>query len=455
MDEEKTPQGSRPLSPEPTIDEEKIYQPTRLPTEQGLDNEADYALAPTLSSKSVHFPDVPNGGALAWIQVLSGFLLFFNSFGMVNAFGVFQDYYSAELLPTTSDSDISWIGSLQAFLVCCATIVAGPIFDRGHPRALAMAGSFLVVFGMMMTSLCTTYWQLMLAQALCVGFGGGCCFLTAVAIVPSYFTTKRALAIGIAASGSSLGGVILPIVFHRIQPHVGFPWATRVLGFISLATLILPCVCIKARAVPSKKKNLLDIAAFRELPFAIFCVASFLGFIGLYIPFFYISQFSATVADLGATVSFYMLPVLSAGSIAGRIVPGQLADKIGPLNVLGLCTMCAGILGFCWMALSHSLAGIVIWSLLYGASSGAFVSLQASVVVSITQDMSTVGGRLGINTFCSALGLLIGTPIGGVLLGDGSWIGIQAFTGATMLVASVLVMVTRVAKVGTALKVKA
>ena len=45
----------------------------------------------------------------------------------------------------------------------------------------------------------------MLAQGLIVGLGFGCLFVPSVAIIPGYFSKKRALAVGIAASGSSVG----------------------------------------------------------------------------------------------------------------------------------------------------------------------------------------------------------------------------------------------------------
>ena len=56
-----------------------------------------------------------------------------------------------------------------------------------------------------MLSLCHEYWEALLAQAFCVGLGAGCLFVPSVAILPTYFTTKIALAVGIAASGSSFG----------------------------------------------------------------------------------------------------------------------------------------------------------------------------------------------------------------------------------------------------------
>ncbi|KAH9807029.1 putative transporter MCH4, partial [Teratosphaeria destructans] len=81
-------------------------------------------------------PPPPDGGVTAWIQVLCGFIMFWHAWGLVNSYGVFQQYYSTVLLPTESDSNLSWIGSLQGAALACTTIFAGPLFDAGHGRAL-------------------------------------------------------------------------------------------------------------------------------------------------------------------------------------------------------------------------------------------------------------------------------------------------------------------------------
>ncbi len=83
--------------------------------------------------------------------------------------------------------------------------ITGPIFDAGYLRALVIVGSFAAVFGMMMTSICQEYWQVVLAQGIIVGFGAGCMLLPSVAVMPQYFTKRKAFATGIGAAGSSLG----------------------------------------------------------------------------------------------------------------------------------------------------------------------------------------------------------------------------------------------------------
>lgn len=125
--------------------------------------------------------------------------------GIINTFGVYQEYYQTAILSSESASAVSWIGTIQGFLLFLIGILTGPIFDRGYFRQLIFTGTFLVVFGMMMTSLGKSYYQIFLAQGVVVGLGAGCLFVPSVAIVATYFTSKRALMTGITAAGGSIG----------------------------------------------------------------------------------------------------------------------------------------------------------------------------------------------------------------------------------------------------------
>ncbi|KAL7969022.1 major facilitator superfamily domain-containing protein [Trichoderma sp. SZMC 28014] len=361
-------------------------------------------------------PPPPNGGLKAWIQVLGAHFLFFNSWGLVNSFGVFQTYYQDDLLKSSNASDISWIGTFQAFLLVALSVIVGPIFDRGYSRTLIIVGTFFTVFGTMMQSLGTKYYQIFLAQGLTIGLGTGFIFLPSVAIVATYFTTKRALAIGITASGGSLGSVIYPIVFERLQPRIGFPWATRVLGFISLATLMISIAVMRTRLPPPKQaRALLDLRAFKNMPYSFYSLGLFLSFAGLYIPIFYIIIWAQRHANVDSTLSFYLLAILNAASIFGRIIPGLIADKYGSLETAIACTLIAGILGYVAIVIKN-LGGLIVFAILYGFVSGAVVSLPSAIVASLTPDMKLVGTWMGQSFFLAALGILIGSPIAGTII---------------------------------------
>lgn len=212
---------------------------------------------------------------------------------------------------------------MQAFLLMFVGTLTGPIYDAGYVHHLLIGGSLLSIFGQMMLSLCTTYWQVFLAQALCIGVGSGCLFVPAVAILSTYWSTKIATATGIAAAGSSLGGVVYPIVFYKLQPTIGFAWATRVLGFMMLATLALSNSVMRVRVLPAGRRKFFDLTAFKEPPYVLFVGGSFLAFMGLYAPFFYVQSFAITTGIADPNLAFYFLSIINASSTFGRIIPGQ------------------------------------------------------------------------------------------------------------------------------------
>jgi MFS family permease len=333
----------------------------------------------------------------------------------VNAFGAYQEYYEATLLSSYSSSAISWIGTIQAFCLLGTGIITGPIFDRGYFRALIIFGSFLVVFGVMMTSLGSEYYQIILAQGFCIGLGGGFMVVPSIAIVATYFTTKRALAIGLLASGGSLGSALYPIIFRRLQPKIGFPWVTRVMGFIVLGTLSISIALMKTRVKPPEKaRSMVDFAAFKNRSYTIFCLGLFLTFVGLYIPIFDIVSYAQLNVGVGIDMSFYLLSILNAGSAFGRAIPGLLADKYGSLEILIGCTLSSALLAYAWLAV-HNLAGLIVIAIFYGFTSGAVVSIQASVVSSLIPEVRLIGTWMGMAFFLAGVGILIGSPISGAI----------------------------------------
>ena len=56
----------------------------------------------------------------------------FSTFGYINAFGVYQDYYTLHYITNKSPSDISWIGSFQLFMMYAPGLFVGRAFDAGY-----------------------------------------------------------------------------------------------------------------------------------------------------------------------------------------------------------------------------------------------------------------------------------------------------------------------------------
>ena len=370
---------------------------------------------------------------------------------------MYQDYYETSFLLSETPSTISWIGTIQGFILAIAGSIIGPIYDRGYSRYLIFTGTFLVTLGTMITSLCSSYYQLVLAQGVCVGLGAACFWVPSVAILATYFDSKRNLMTAIAVAGSSIGdrhirisgklllttftgAIIYPIVFRRLQPTIGPGWATRVIGLIALALCSVSCTFMKPRVQPSTQpRALIDWSAFREGPFVLVCLGMFFTFTGLYIPFFYSPAYGSRMTGLDDNVSFYLLPVISAGSIFGRVIPGLIADKAGPLNVLIPFGTVTAALTFAWLNIKDAL-GLWMFCGLYGFFSGAFTCLPPTIIAILTPDMTRVGTRLGMCFTFAGFGLLIGNPLAGTManIPDGEFHGAQLFSAATLTIGVVM-----------------
>ncbi|KAL8709928.1 MAG: hypothetical protein Q9220_005378 [cf. Caloplaca sp. 1 TL-2023] len=422
-----------------------------------------------ISTKEPAGDDIPNGGFHAWMQVFGASLLVFNSWGIVNSFGLFQTYYETDLLASQSSSAISWIGTVQAFLLIIVGVVSGPFYDRGYIRTLIVLGTLLVVFGMMMTSIATKYWEVLLAQGFCVGLGFGCLYIPSVAIVSTYFSTKRALAVGITSAGgslgkfvplrvanssarrlclvvdeTSLGGVLYPIIFRRLQPDIGFGWTTRIIAFIALASQLVSLAILKARTIPGEPRALLEPSAFKESPYAMLTFGLSLAMIGLYVPYFYVPVYAERILHTSPDLSFYLIAVMNAGSCLGRILPPLVADRIGSFNMLIPCSFIMAITAFTWISVKTT-AGIIAFSVFYGFFTGSVLALPPTVLVALSPDIRFAGTRIGMAFGVASFGVLIGNPIAGTILDipKGKFLGAQIFGATIMIVGSGFALLSR------------
>jgi MFS family permease len=181
---------------------------------ESMDDAMEVKLIDELETPQVEPP--PDGGWLAWTQVLMGHLLVINGFGYISSFGFFQAYYATTL--NRPASDISWVGSVQMFLLFLIGTFSGRAMDAGFFRSLIVAGCSMQLVGVFATSFSTKYWQLFLAQGITQGIGNGLLFTPTVALVSTYFDKNRTIALGVCACGAPVGGVIFPIVCIDFVP---------------------------------------------------------------------------------------------------------------------------------------------------------------------------------------------------------------------------------------------
>lgn len=175
---------------------------------------------------------------------------------------------------------------MQIFLMSILSPFTGRIFDSYGPRYLMLVGSFLHVFGVMMASLSFEYYQFMLSQGLCSAMGVSAIFLAAIGALSSWFKKRRGTAFGLYATGSSLGGVVFPVMMSRLVKTVGYGWAMRIAAFIILALLIVASFTVKTRHVYGRQPISRELLArpFHEKTFLLLLIGLALIPFGLYTP---------------------------------------------------------------------------------------------------------------------------------------------------------------------------
>ncbi|KAI0738847.1 major facilitator superfamily domain-containing protein [Daedaleopsis nitida] len=348
---------------ERSMDDEHNYETATAVTTREDDTSSHKATSPVGAPRDA-FPD---GGMDAWFTVFGAFLALFCTFGQLNAFGTFQTWYAEHQLSHLPPSTIAWIGSLQLWIFFFSGGFIGRVFDAYGPRVIMIPGTVVLVFSIMMTSLSSQYYQYILAQGVLFGLGVGMIFYPSLSAISTYFSKYRGTALGIAFAGSGAGGVVYPIMFQQLFSRVGFAWAVRISGFISLFCCVAAIFTVTSRRGTAAPQSApwLDTKIFRDAPFMLVVIGSIFVCLGLFIPFFYIADY-ARDHDISANTAFYIISAMNGAAS--------------------------------WGVSRHRSFSILLFAILYGFLSGAFIAMLIPCVAQISEGekIKEIGTRIGV-----------------------------------------------------------
>ncbi|KJR84280.1 monocarboxylate transporter [Sporothrix schenckii 1099-18] len=401
------------------------------------------------------FGDAPDGGLKAWLVVLGAWATSFCSFGWINSIGVFQDYYENGPLSNYSSSTISWIPSLQLFFIMALGPVIGRLFDAYGPRYLILGGTLLHVFGLMMASLSSQYYQFMLSQGVCSAIGAAAIFQPALSCLPGWFSKRRGLAYGILATGTSVGGVIFPIMVSRLIDSVGYGWAMRASAFLILGLLIMSNLTVSSRyhdhpdfqrAPPLTGKQM--VTPFLEPGFATMLAGIFFMTFGIFAPIDYIPVAALATGNVTPSLALYMVSIFNALSLFGRLLAGWVSDRIGKYNTFIIACYAAGVVVLALWIPGTNRSAQIGFAAIFGFFSGAYIALIGSLVAQVSAPKE-IGYRTGLVFLIAAIPSLTTSPIAGAILSvNNSWLGVKIFSGVLLLLGSSVTLAARVIYTG-------
>ncbi|KAJ8366177.1 hypothetical protein SKAU_G00150080 [Synaphobranchus kaupii] len=348
------------------------------------------------------------------------------------------------------------------------------IGNRLSCRIAVILGGFLASTGLVLSSFATSLEYLYLTLGTMTGVGFALCYTPAIAMVGTYFSERKALAYGIAMSGSGIGTFVLAPVVQLLIDHYSWRGALLILGGLvsnlCVCGALLRPVGIKdegesapamaetekaadgsappAALVNSKDRQhscfcfqSLQEYSFLLMPDFIVLAASFLFLAnGCSVPFVYLVPYALSVGVHHQQAAFLM-SILGVIDIVGNITFGWLTDQRCLKKYRNVCYMVAvGMEGLCclFIPLLRSFPLLVPFSVLYGYFDGAYVAL-IPVVTSDVVGNDYLSSALGVAYFLHAIPYLISPPIGGWLVDQtGSYMSTFFLSGFSLISSSLL-----------------
>lgn len=139
----------------------------------------------------------------------------------------------------------------------------------------------------------------------------------------------------------------------------------------------------------------------------------------------------------------------------GRLSSGISSDRIGPYNVLVITCYLASIFTLGLWIPGTSNASIIMFSIIFGFTSGAYIALAPALVVQLSSS-EEIGYRTGALFFVGSFSGLTASPIAGAIIQsqNGSYLGMKALAGVTLLLGTSFVFPTRFSKTGFVFRAK-
>ena len=219
----------------------------------------------------------------------------------------------------------------------------------------------------------------------------------------------------------------------------------RSAAFLVMCLLIVANFTVASRTLPDRRplSRHVVLGPFLDVKIMLINVGFLIFTFGVFIPMNFLTV-EGLSRGLSYDLSYYLIAILNAGSLFGRIFSGVIADMVGAYNTFTAVSAFAGILVLALYIPATSHASIFVFAVLFGFGSGAYIALIAPLIVKISP-LSESGYRIGLLFFLSSFSGLVTNPIAGAILErwDGDYTGMKIFSGVMMLCGACFVFLSR------------
>ncbi|KAI8071369.1 major facilitator superfamily domain-containing protein [Gongronella butleri] len=340
---------------------------------------------------------------------------------------------------------LSWIGSLWLAMAVILGPVYGYVAYKVGYRWILIIAVFCNTFAMMMASISTQIWQLMLTQGLLAGFGASLVWFPCISAPQQYFSKRRGLAVGIAISGSGFGGLCMANIANAVNSTLGVGWSLRVVGFINLALISFAACVVRPLNPPPPVKfsQSLSFKPFRNKQFCILFCMQLVSNFAFNVPSGYLPSYAKSLGLdkwIGTNLS-----AISAGlMIVGKIGTGMVSDYVGRFNTTFIVTTMVGVVIMGVWYTATTAASVWAFASLFGIMGGGFLAILPAVLAQCV-GFAQLEQSNGWLFFAWFFGGIAGQPICAYIIekNDGAYQGAIIFAGVLFLFNGVLAAILR------------
>ncbi len=342
------------------------------------------------------------------------------------------------------------MGLAYALAAAAAALLIGPLSDKFGRRRFLLYASVLFGLSLLIVAIIEDA-RLLAATRVLTGFAAGVFSTCSIAYVADYFPyERRGVAMSVVQAGYFLALVVgVPVASLLAQ------WQNWRVSFAFFGALSIVAFMLVAALLPEDKhlleeQNLLAGTGRRldkvRMAFegreriaaiaAAFCVSG--GFVGF---LFYLGSWLTKNFGLKTGQVGLVFIVVGVASLAGALVAGHVADRVGKravsiLSTFVLAAMLFVIPGFGWGVLLF--ASFLIAALAFAFRQGPLQALATELVPTRAR-----GSFVAVRNTASQIGIALSTAVSGSLYDRFGYGAVGLFSGVVTLMAAACILLMK------------
>jgi len=376
----------------------------------------------------------PDGG-WGWIVLVGSFVSFFIADGWSYSFGVLfpsvVEYFDESRGTTAMVGTLLYATPMILSPLACALVAAYGC------KPVCIFGGVLTGISLATASIARSVVALSIIVGLISGVGLALVYVSSLFIVTIYFDRRRGLATGIAVTGSAIGALAFPPLIEWLDEMYAWRGSMLVAGGICLHIVVAgmlyrplsapvntsdsgssSMLCLKHLAVECRQilVSLWSQTVLTSCPFWVFCVASFILFLWVSVPFLYIVDLALLVKGITKARASLLLSHAAGGRVLGQIVFGIVGDvrQVSTVGLYGFGVTVAGIATMLVPVIATTYLALAICMAVFGVAMSVCYVLPVICLVKMVGFENSVNA-FGILQLAQGIAILLGTPVVGRL----------------------------------------